>query len=141
MKKVAVYGSMFLLAMTLGSPRTSADQRQKTNQLMIDKLRFAKSLLEAVSKDDYAKIAKNAQQLIVLSNKAEWRVNASPRYKLHSDAFREAASNLKKQAMKKKADGVAFAYVELTLTCLRCHKTVRAVQDAGFNTPDLRTEN
>ncbi|MGF1582110.1 MAG: hypothetical protein ACFCD0_22515 [Gemmataceae bacterium] len=132
MKKLGMYAMMFLITASWGMQDTNAVQRKKANRLMEDKLRFAKMLLEAVAKDDYKTIAKTSQQLIGLSQKAEWRVRATARYKLHSDAFREAALNLKNQALKEKSNGVAFAYVELTLTCLRCHQTVRAVKMTSF---------
>ena len=55
-----------------------------------------------------------------MSKQAEWQVIASPRYLLHSDELQRALTKLVKSARAKNTDAAALAYVEMTLTCVRC---------------------
>lgn len=43
----------------------------------------------------------------------------------HTDSFRRSAQDLVKSAKDKNVDGAALAYVELTMTCVKCHEYVR----------------
>ncbi len=54
----------------------------------------------------------------------------TPRYELLSNQFRDNAEDLIKKAKDKNLDGAALAYVDLTLTCVKCHKYVRDEKDA-----------
>ena len=58
------------------------------------------------------------------------RVVKTPRYELHSNEFRRAAEVILQKAQAKNIDGVAYGYMDLTMTCVRCHQYVREVRDA-----------
>jgi hypothetical protein len=60
-----------------------------------------------------------------VSKEVAWRVFKTPRYELHSNEFRRGIEALAEAAKVKNVDGAALAYVDLTLTCVRCHKYVR----------------
>lgn len=77
---------------------------------------------------DFKKIAANAEDLIDISKAAEWKAVKSPTYEVYSNEFRRVADRLITKAKEKNIDGAASAYVELTLTCVRCHKHVREVR-------------
>ena len=70
-------------------------------------------------------IAKHGDELIDLSKQVEWKVLKTPQYEIHSNQFRRSAETLIKDAKDKNLDAAALTYVELTLTCVRCHKYVR----------------
>ena len=53
----------------------------------------------------------------------------TPRYELHSNEFRRAAEAIVQKSKEKNIDGVALAYVDMTLTCVRCHDYVREVRE------------
>jgi hypothetical protein len=97
----------------------------KTQELMQKKLKCSQSVLEGVALNDFDKIADNADQLIAISQKAEWVVVKTPQYELFSNQFRKAAESLGKNAKAKNLDGAALDYVDLTMTCVKCHKYVR----------------
>src|SRR5947209_6212822 len=107
-----------------GKPRGSKNTDQ-VKDLMHQKLVRSQDLLEGISVGDFDKIEKNADELLVLSNKAEWMVLQTPRYKMYSDDFRRAAEELGRNARKKNLDAASLSYVEMTLNCVRCHKYVR----------------
>jgi hypothetical protein len=106
-------------------------------QLMRNKLMFAQRLLEGIALADFNKIGRSADELIQLSKTAEWLVYRTPKYEMHSNDFRRAAETIAQKAQAKNIDGVALAYVDLTLSCVRCHQYVREVRDARLPLPIL----
>ena len=97
----------------------------KLHDLMQRKLAASQKVLEGIALNDFDKIGKQADELIAVSKQAEWRAIKSKRYELHSDEFRRDADKLIKNAKEKNTDAAALTYVEMTLTCVRCHKYVR----------------
>ncbi len=111
----------------LSSP---AQEKDVLAQLMTDKLRNAQSLLEGLATRNFTKTSRSAEKLIQLSKTAEWLVIKTPRYEMHSNEFRRAAETIVQKSKEKNIDGVALAYVDMTLTCVRCHDYVREVREA-----------
>ena len=69
--------------------------------------------------------AKHAEELLEISKKAEWKVLATPLYVLYSNQFQNNVEEMIKNSRKKNIDAAALSYVEVTLTCVKCHKHVR----------------
>jgi hypothetical protein len=101
------------------------DKPSKTAELMRKKLKHSQGVLEGIALNDFDKIADNADQLITISQRAEWVVVKTPQYELFSNRFRRSAEGLVKNAKAKNLDGAALDYVDLTMTCVKCHKYVR----------------
>jgi hypothetical protein len=113
------------------SPLQSAvSQERDVHKLMVDKLKTAQQLLEGLAMSDFDKIGRNANHLMELSKSAEWLIRKTPRYEMHSNEFRRACDVMAKRAKEKNLDGVALAYMDMTMTCVRCHEYVRDVRDA-----------
>ncbi len=113
----------------------SATQEKGTKhfrKLMQQKLDNSKNLLEGLALGDFKKIQKNADELQKLTKTAEWFAYKTKEYKLFSSEFRRAAEKVSKSAKQLNLDGAALGYLELTLTCVRCHQYVRNVADAHF---------
>jgi hypothetical protein len=128
------------LALLLGVPTLSGHggepkKGNKLHELMQRKLAASQKVLEGIALNDFGTIRKQAEELADISKQAEWRVLKSPEYELHSNDFRRIADNLAKNAKDKNIDGAALNYVELTLTCVKCHKHVRETRDTGFGEP------
>jgi hypothetical protein len=116
------------------------DKPSKTAELMRKKLKHAQGVLEGVALNDFDKIADNADQLITISHQAEWVVVKTPQYELFSNQFRKGAEGLVKNAKAKNLDGAALDYVDMTMTCVKCHKYVRetrGVRRDGDRSVDL----
>jgi len=105
-------------------------QADKASELMKKKLTFAQKVLEGIALNEPDKITQNAQELILISQKAEWLVLPTADYKLHSNDFRRAAESMVRHAKAKNLDAAALAYVDMTLTCVKCHNHVREVRMA-----------
>ncbi len=123
-----------VLALLLGLPTLSGHggepkKDDKLHDLMQRKLTASQKVLEGIALGDFDKIGKQADELIAVSKQTEWRVLKTPQFELHSNDFRRVAENLAKNAQDKNLDGAALSYVELTLTCVKCHKYVRDTRD------------
>jgi cytochrome c556 len=116
------------------------DKPSKTAELMRKKLKHSQGVLEGIALNDFDKIADNADHLITISQQAEWVVVKTPQYEMFSNQFRRSAQSLVKNAKTKNLDGAALDYVELTMTCVKCHKYVRetrGVRRDGDRSVDL----
>ena len=102
-----------------------AEPPQKPKSIMEQKLQSAQKVLEGLAVEDLKMVTTNAEELIRLSKSAEWKVLKTPKFELYSEDFRRHAGTMIEESKKKNLDGAALAYVELTLTCVRCHKHVR----------------
>jgi hypothetical protein len=102
----------------------------KLSDLMHKKLEHSQKVLEGLALNDFKMIAQHADELIEISKEAEWKVVKTPQYEIHSSDFRRTAESLIKNAKEKNLDAAALNYVELTLTCVKCHKYVREVRMA-----------
>jgi hypothetical protein len=112
-------------------PKKPPDKKVET--LMRRKLDNSQKVLEGIAVHDFKMIGKHADELIDISKQAEWKAIRTPQYELYSNEFRRVADDLVKNAKDKNLDGAALTYVELTLTCVKCHKYVREVQQAGLD--------
>jgi hypothetical protein len=116
-------------AMSLSLVAMSGDGQEKgLKELMQRKLQSAQKALEGLALGDFDKIAKNAEELILVSKATQWKVLNSAEYELFSGEFRRRADNLVQAAKDKNLDGASLAYVEVTLSCVKCHKYVREVR-------------
>ena len=125
-----------VLALLLGIPTLSGHggepkKDDKLHDLMQRKLEASQKVLEGIALGDFDKIGKQADELIAVSKQTEWRVLKTPQFELHSNDFRRIAESLGKSARDKNIDGAALAYVELTLTCVKCHKHVRETRNTS----------
>ena len=107
----------------------------KKPTVMQRKLTHAQKVLEGLAKEDYDKIRAGADGLVECVKDATWRINDTDKYVLFSGDFLRSAENLRTAAKDKKVDTAALAYVDMTLTCVKCHRYLR---DEGITrAPDL----
>lgn len=101
--------------------------------MMQKKLKNAHLVLDGVAIGDFKKIQNGGEELIKLAKSETWQLIRSPNYEQHSADFIQRTENLVKKAKEKSMDGAALAYVEMTLSCVRCHQYVREHRrDAGL---------
>jgi hypothetical protein len=133
MKRIAwaVLAVSLLLCPWAESGRTAAPEKVAT--LMKKKLERAQKVLAGLALSDFKLIEKNADELIEISRQAEWRAFKTPQYEVYSNDFRRVANEMMENAKKKNLDGAALNYVDLTLTCVKCHKYVREVRMARLD--------
>ncbi|MBX9579370.1 MAG: hypothetical protein K2X87_03600 [Gemmataceae bacterium] len=104
-------------------PKPAEPEKKPT--VMQRKLAHAQKVLEGLATEDYDLIGKNADGLIACVKDATWKIGRTDQYLLLSNDFTRGAEGLKKAAKEKKVDAAALAYVDLTLTCVKCHRYLR----------------
>lgn len=119
---------------TVAQPKKPAPA--KMNPLMADKLKNSQSLLEGLATNDFEKIQSSAEELMRISKAAEWAVYKTPAYEVHTNNFRRAAETIIQKAKAKNIDGATLAYVDMTVTCVRCHEHCREVRNTSLTPID-----
>ena len=116
--------------------RGADPKKDKVPELMQRKLARAQKVLEGVAVKDFELIARNARELVDISKEAEWKVLKTPRYEIYSSDFRRNAEALIKNAKDQNLDAAALSYMDMTMSCVRCHKYVRQVRQARLDEDD-----
>ena len=98
---------------------------------MRQKVAYSQQVLVGITLEDYGLIAKNAEKLVELSNKTNWYSRQVPEYELFLNEFRRNAQELMKAGQQKNLDAASLAYVQMTLSCVSCHKFIRQSSGTG----------
>ena len=116
--------ALALVAVLLvGSARTAPPR--DVSKFMKAKTIHAQEVLKGLVTEDFPAVAKNAEQLRLLSLDANWQVLQTEEYGRLSSEFRRAASELIEAADAKNVDAATLAYLQLTISCVHCHKHLR----------------
>jgi hypothetical protein len=108
-----------------GSEERPDKKKPDPNNPMVKKLAAAQKILGGLATNDFDTIKDNARILNDLSKQASWRLVETPRYETYSEEFQRITLKMAEQADNKNLDGVALSYVDMTLTCVKCHQHVR----------------
>ncbi len=125
------------MALILAPATRGYDEKpsEKQSELMKRKLKESQKVLEGLALNDFDTIRKHAEELLLISKTAEWRVLKTVDYEMFSNSFQRSANDLIKNAKEKNLDASALSYVEMTLTCVKCHKHVREERKITFEEP------
>jgi hypothetical protein len=135
MRKTLIRAAGVCLFAGLILPLGQGKEPQKVSDLMRKKLDHAQKILEGMALNDFGKITRSSQELMLISKAAEWYVVKTPEYEAQSNSFRRAVETMIDKSGEKNIDGVALAYVDLTLSCVRCHKYVRDTRMTRLDGP------
>lgn len=122
------------------APALSDDEKVPPSPLarfMRKKLGASNLILEGLCVDNMRKIDQGVNQLLDMSDEERWRVSNDVLYLNHSRAFRRAVLTLKEKAAAASNDGVALAWIDVTMNCIRCHAWVRDTIIADHNERSL----
>ena len=115
--------ALAVAAGTLGG--AEPDEPQDTSFWMRKKLEYSERILEGLAKEDYQQIGKAARSMRALSHMERWVRAGLPEYRTQLRIFENSNDQLIRHADRDELDGAALAYVQLTLSCVNCHKVVR----------------
>lgn len=101
-------------------PKKAAD----TSAIMADKLRFTQQLLTSLAKEDYPVLENSAQELRRIANE-QWQANPSEEYKSRLQVFWTTLEGIESGARREEIEEATLAYMQMTLACVRCHKSLR----------------
>jgi hypothetical protein len=92
--------------------------------LMERKLEHSQAVLSALAREDFDALGDNADALLKLSEE-QWISRDTPEYRAQLKDFWVVLEGIKTAADEENLDGATLAYVQMTLTCVRCHKYLR----------------
>jgi hypothetical protein len=107
------------------------------HELMRAKLKHSQAVLEGLALADFKRIGAAADELVQVSQGAEF-LNAykSREYEIQVQLFRRSAETVSRKAKDRNLDGVTLAYLDMTLSCVKCHQHTRDTKgDARLPTP------
>jgi cytochrome c556 len=107
--------------------------RDAQQKIMTAKLESAQKVLEGLSSNNYELVGRHADLLIQVSKQMEPRLPKTAQSEMNSNDFRRAAQTIAEQAKAKNSEGIALAFSDLTMSCVRCHKHVREVRMASLD--------
>ena len=95
------------------------------SRFMRQKLKASNRIMEGLCVDDLKLVESGAEILQKMSHAEQWRASNDVMYQNHSREFRERVKGLREKAQAENPDGAALAWLEVTMSCLHCHKWVR----------------
>lgn len=129
MKRILLLLVLALPVTVLFVVRGESQEPNKVSDFMRLKLKYADGILEGLAIEDFEMIAKNSQDMSLISLDSTWNVVTTEEYANQSAEFRRTANALTRAADAENIDGAALAYAGLTLRCVNCHKYVRTIDD------------
>jgi hypothetical protein len=90
-------------------------------------------LLEGIAVNDLKKVDENAGDLMTLSKVAEFRALKTLDYERHTNDFRRTLDDMRRGVKNKNLEAVTLSYMDMTMTCVRCHTHVRDTRIARLD--------
>lgn len=125
---------IFAIAMMTQAQGTEDQKKNATKSeetvgaFMRKKLDLSKQALEGIVNEDFALIKQSAEELEKMGKDKQWEVLTLDEYSHFSAEFRRVAKAMRTQAEKKNIDGSVVAYMQLTMSCVECHKFTRRIR-------------
>ncbi|MCA9072391.1 MAG: hypothetical protein KDA84_25880, partial [Planctomycetaceae bacterium] len=97
---------------------------KKNAKLMEKKLALSQEFLPALANEDFTQMKKTAEALSKLA-KQQWIENDTPEYQAQLKDFWVVVDGIGTSAKEKNLDEATLGYVQMTISCVKCHKTLR----------------
>ena len=92
------------------------------------KLHLSQELLAGITAADFDKIAASAQAMKRLNQIEAFMRSRTPGYRTQLAIFEESLDEIASQADRDNVEGAALAFTQLTISCVNCHKQLRAAR-------------
>jgi hypothetical protein len=123
--------SSCLVILILGlAAGTRSQESEPVLKVMDLKLDYAHKVLESIIKQDFKELEDLSFKLVVLTGTEDWKVIRTEEYNRYTADFVRAVKALREAREHKDINESAKAYIDMTLSCVQCHKYVREYQDA-----------
>jgi len=113
------------LAIHLARGDDGKAKEQEPSVFMKQKLAASQNVLAGLTKADFDAIKKNAESMLVVGYFEKWVRADTPGYQKMTKDFDYANRSLILASREKNLDGATIAYLQLTISCVNCHKLVR----------------
>lgn len=117
-------GRVCLAGIVLGSAFLVAPQEEDRAEIMWRKLDLAHEVLDAIVLEDFEALEAYAEDLEMMGLAGERFTLDTEAYRTRSAEFRRAARTLLAASRRQDVEAAALANLELTLTCLGCHRSL-----------------
>ena len=107
----------------------SGQEKERSASFWMErKLHLSKDLLAGITAADFDKIAVSAQAMRGLNKVEAFIRSRTPGYRTQLQIFDESLAEIVEQADKDNVEGAALAFTQLTISCVNCHKQIRAAK-------------
>lgn len=113
---------------TMSGPWAASDEvtvPDRVATFMRAKLAHSQNVLEGLSVGDFGLIAKGAHDLSLASQDSNWQVLQTEDYVRQSAEFRRSCDTLRSAADTRNLDAALVAWMDVTMKCVRCHRSMR----------------
>lgn len=124
-------GIVALAALSVGI-MAAVEKKDSEHDLMQQKLTHAQTAIEGLALEDFGKIEKSGQELLLISEQAQWAKIQTPKYAQLSGEFRANVTKMIEAAQSKNLDGATMNFMQVTMSCVECHKVVRSGQKVAL---------
>lgn len=112
-------------------PPAAAEEPHQPSIWMKKKLEYSEQILAGLASENFEQIVESAKAMNAMSQIENWVHASRPNYRAQLAMFRDANERLIARANDSDLDGATLAYVQLTLSCVNCHKLVRDAKKAS----------
>ena len=116
-----------LLASLLQQKGTGEPQ-DKASIWMRQKLRASQEILKGLADGDFNTIGANARSMNLMEYLEKWARTNRREYRTQLRLFEFADRELIRAASEKNIDAATLAFNQLTISCVNCHKIIRAAK-------------
>ena len=133
MKLRTFFPALIAIIVFTGESISHGQPEEKTDvkAVMREKLDASQKVLVGITTENYDLITANAEKLVALSRVTNWYLRQVPEYELLLNEFRRNAEALVKAARQSNIDAASLAYVQITFSCVTCHKYIRGAGKAA----------
>ena len=125
--RIAVVGAVVLAATLTLSLVVSQDASHPDDYWMKKKLEYSQAVLQGITMEDFDQVRKAATSMRRLSDIESFaRRSDTKAYRAQLAVFERANDQLIAQAQAKDIDQATEAFTQLTVSCVKCHKHLRA---------------
>ena len=103
---------------------TQQTPEEVSREIMWTKLDLSHNVLDALALEDFEALEAYAEDLEELGTAGFLYILDTEEYRSRADDFRMAARALRSAAREENAEASALAYMDLTLRCIRCHRSL-----------------
>ena len=108
--------------------KTEKTGEQTTSFWMDRKLHLSQQLLAGITAGDFDKVTTSAQAMRSLNKVEAFIRGRTPGYRTQLQFFDESLDEIIRQADKDNLEGAALGFTQLTISCVNCHKQLRAAK-------------
>ena len=120
-----------LVTMLIAVALAAAEPKPKrvaTQAFMRQKLGWSQAILEELTLEKFDLVSKNAIRMGDMTQSNQWFTTRQPDYVLLTTNFQKSVDALYMAAVDKRLDTATEAYVNVTRSCVECHRLVRTEQ-------------